>query len=118
MAIGESPSRIAEEAPRIDLRTDFRALARRDITVPIGIDNISAISRCGALPSCLPLCRSSHPAPHRVKACRGGSIQSHAVPLAPATTATPGRADPEPESPSFHRGKIQLHAAADLSTER
>jgi hypothetical protein len=44
MAIGESPSRVAGEAPRIDPRTDFRALARRDITVPIGIDNISAIS--------------------------------------------------------------------------
>ena len=28
-----------------DWRTAFRALARRDITVPIGIDNISAISR-------------------------------------------------------------------------
>ena len=28
-----------------ELRTAFRALARRDITVPIGIDNISAISR-------------------------------------------------------------------------
>src|SRR5690348_11938328 len=28
-----------------DLRTALRALARRDITVPIGIDNISAISR-------------------------------------------------------------------------
>ena len=29
---------------RSDSRTTFRALARRDITVPIGIDNISAIS--------------------------------------------------------------------------
>jgi hypothetical protein len=36
MAIGESPSRIAGEAPRVDSRTDFRALAGRDITVPIG----------------------------------------------------------------------------------
>src|ERR1700722_7237569 len=33
MAIGESPSRIAGQALRSDSRTEFRALARRDMTL-------------------------------------------------------------------------------------
>jgi len=44
MAIGESPSRIVGEALRSDSQIYFRALARPDIMVSVGIDNISAIS--------------------------------------------------------------------------
>src|SRR5580658_3908638 len=60
--------------------------------------NSALVWRLAVLASTFPVLT---PAPHRRKECRGDSIRSHVVPLAPATAATPGRADPEPELPSF-----------------
>ena len=74
------------------------------------------VCRLAVLPCTLPV--FARPARRRARACRAGSIQTHAVPRAPATAAGQGPDGRAPESPSSHPHRRPPRAAVASCTGR